>query len=194
MASSRASLAPAPHRDGPSDRPHQQVRAPRALLLHASAFAVALAFCGPGAARADAEPLQASPAATLDGEPIARQPWWNAGFQSTYVLQRKGGFDAAYTGPHSLLTAPETGYTLTATLYLGIRLWSGAEPANGLSDAHRAYLAAGGLGFFIGDWRVDYGPSRSSRRITASTRSTASGSRSTRTTSPTLRTTPLAVR
>jgi hypothetical protein len=158
MASSRASLAPAPHRDGPSDRPHQQVRAPRALLLHASAFAVALAFCGPGAARADAEPLQASPAATLDGEPIARQPWWNAGFQSTYVLQRKGGFDAAYTGPHSLLTAPETGYTLTATLYLGIRLWSGAEPANGLSDAHRAYLAAGGLGFFIGDWRVDYRP------------------------------------
>jgi hypothetical protein len=119
MASSRASLAPAPHRDGPSDRPHLNVRVPRALLRHASAFAVALTFCGSGAARADVEPLQASPSASPS--------WWNAGFQSTYVLQRKGGFDAAYTGPRSLVTTPETGYTLTATLYLGMRLWSGAE-------------------------------------------------------------------
>jgi hypothetical protein len=80
-----------------------------------------------GTARADGEPLQASPAANADGETVERQPWWNAGFQSTYVLQRKPGFDAAYTGPHSLLTTPETGYTLTATLYLGLRLWRGAE-------------------------------------------------------------------
>jgi hypothetical protein len=30
--------------------------------------------------------------------------------------------------------------------------------ANGLSAAHRDYLAAGGLGFFLGDGRLDYGP------------------------------------
>lgn len=29
---------------------------------------------------------------------------------------------------------------------------------NGLSDAHRNYLAAGGLGFFIGDGRINYRP------------------------------------
>lgn len=29
---------------------------------------------------------------------------------------------------------------------------------NGLSDAHRAYLAAGGLGFFIGDGKLNYRP------------------------------------
>jgi high affinity Mn2+ porin len=30
--------------------------------------------------------------------------------------------------------------------------------ANGLSAAHRDYLAAGGLGFFLGDGRLNYGP------------------------------------
>jgi high affinity Mn2+ porin len=29
--------------------------------------------------------------------------------------------------------------------------------ANGLSQAHRDYLAAGGLGFFIGDGQLNYG-------------------------------------
>ena len=33
-----------------------------------------------------------------------------------------------------------------------------AYVANGLSDAHRDYLAAGGIGFFVGDGRLDYGP------------------------------------
>jgi high affinity Mn2+ porin len=32
--------------------------------------------------------------------------------------------------------------------------------ANGLSDAHRDYLAAGGLGFIIGDGALNYGPER----------------------------------
>jgi hypothetical protein len=33
-----------------------------------------------------------------------------------------------------------------------------AWAVNGLSDAHRAYLEAGGLGFFIGDGRLHYRP------------------------------------
>ncbi|MGB9107731.1 MAG: carbohydrate porin, partial [Telluria sp.] len=33
-----------------------------------------------------------------------------------------------------------------------------AVVVNGLSAAHRAYLAAGGLGAFIGDGRLDYRP------------------------------------
>ncbi|GEJ55979.1 carbohydrate porin [Anaeromyxobacter diazotrophicus] len=62
--------------------------------------------------------------AAAPAEPPA---WWSVGFQSTYVLQRKAGFQAPYTGPNSLTTAPETGYTLSATAFLGVRPWSGLE-------------------------------------------------------------------
>jgi len=61
------------------------------------------------------------------GETTTPSSWWSAGFQSTYILQRKAGFSAPYTGPNSLTTAPETGYTLTATAFLGARPWPGAE-------------------------------------------------------------------
>ena len=52
---------------------------------------------------------------------------WNANFQATYVWQMHPDFSAAYDGPHSLRPQHETGYTLTATLFLGHRLWRGAE-------------------------------------------------------------------
>ncbi|HEY6100792.1 MAG TPA: carbohydrate porin, partial [Anaeromyxobacter sp.] len=52
---------------------------------------------------------------------------WSAAFQSTYVWQRKPSFDAPYSGPKSLQPAAESGYTLTATLFLGGRPWPGAE-------------------------------------------------------------------
>lgn len=37
-------------------------------------------------------------------------------------------------------------------------VWGIAVARNGLSDVHRNYLAAGGLGFFVGDGRIDYRP------------------------------------
>jgi len=46
--------------------------------------------------------------------------------QMTYAWTRKFGFDA-YTGPQSLVTHPESSYTLSFTGYLGTRLWEGAE-------------------------------------------------------------------
>lgn len=52
---------------------------------------------------------------------------WQANFQSTYIWQKKAAMAAAYTGPHSLSTEAETGYTLTATLSLGFRPWTKAE-------------------------------------------------------------------
>jgi len=61
------------------------------------------------------------------GETVGSPRWWSAGLQSTYVLQRKAGFNSAYTGPNSLLPTAETGYTLTATVFLGLRPWAGAE-------------------------------------------------------------------
>jgi high affinity Mn2+ porin len=50
-----------------------------------------------------------------------------ARFQTTYLWSHKSAFDAPYTGPQSLLTRAETSYTLSATAYLGARLWQGGE-------------------------------------------------------------------
>src|ERR1700687_1088175 len=55
------------------------------------------------------------------------EEWWNAHLQSTYVWQHKDSFHAPYTGPRSLLPSSERAYSLTATVYLGARLWKGAE-------------------------------------------------------------------
>ena len=52
---------------------------------------------------------------------------WTARFQSTYIWQKKPGFDAAYTGQNSLLTNREKSYTFTNTAYLGFRPWNGGE-------------------------------------------------------------------
>jgi len=48
-------------------------------------------------------------------------------FPGNYVWQMHPGFAAAYDGAHSLKSQRETGYTLTATLFLGFRPWRGAE-------------------------------------------------------------------
>jgi high affinity Mn2+ porin len=46
--------------------------------------------------------------------------------QVTYVEQETGGFSAPYRGPNSL--SPNSGKeTVDATLYVGVRLWPGAE-------------------------------------------------------------------
>jgi hypothetical protein len=52
---------------------------------------------------------------------------WRFNFQTTYLWQTHPSFPAAYDGPHSLISSKETGYTLTATLFMGLRPWKGAE-------------------------------------------------------------------
>jgi high affinity Mn2+ porin len=47
--------------------------------------------------------------------------------QATYAWIRKFGFDAPYTGPQSLVTHPESSYTLSFTGFFGTRLWKGGE-------------------------------------------------------------------
>jgi high affinity Mn2+ porin len=52
----------------------------------------------------------------------------DAKFQSTYVWQRHPAFAAAYSGPNSLSPEREPrSYTLTATAFLGLRVWRGGE-------------------------------------------------------------------
>ena len=55
------------------------------------------------------------------------QERWSLHAQSTFVWQRKSSFDAPYTGPQSLRTAREYSHTWSATAFLGVRLWQGAE-------------------------------------------------------------------
>jgi hypothetical protein len=52
---------------------------------------------------------------------------WNAKFQSTYIWQKKPSFNVLYSGKNSLSPLAEKSYTLTATAYLGARVWSGGE-------------------------------------------------------------------
>ncbi len=56
---------------------------------------------------------------------------WNVYTQATYISTWKLPFSAKYTNlngsPHSLITTHEQSFTGTATLFLGVALWPGAE-------------------------------------------------------------------
>jgi high affinity Mn2+ porin len=62
------------------------------------------------------------------GWPTADENAFVARGQATYIWTRKFGFHADYTGPQSLITTPESSYTLSFTGYLGARApWEGGE-------------------------------------------------------------------
>lgn len=50
-----------------------------------------------------------------------------ARLQSTYVYQDKPAFNSLYSGPRSLNADKERSYTLTATAFVGARVWRGGE-------------------------------------------------------------------
>ncbi|HET9552250.1 MAG TPA: carbohydrate porin [Anaeromyxobacteraceae bacterium] len=97
------------------------------LSILAAAPALAAEEASAPVAVAVGEPPAALVAPEPPGAPRAAPSWWNATAQTTYVWQRKLGFEAPYSGPKSLSTSAENGYTLTATLMLGARPWSGGE-------------------------------------------------------------------
>lgn len=67
--------------------------------------------------------VQPSPEAGSSAVPEA----WNAYVQTTYIWQKKWAFPAAYSGTNSLRPNAEKSYSFTATAFLGLRLWQGAE-------------------------------------------------------------------
>lgn len=75
---------------------------------------------------AAAPAASASAPASASGE-AGQSDRWNVHFQSTYVWQQKEAFHAPYTGPQSLETERERGYSLSLTAFVGLRLWNGAE-------------------------------------------------------------------
>jgi len=62
----------------------------------------------------------------LPDVPRPSPPQWNLHFQATVVTQHHGTFEAPYSGRNSLVATPETKTSFTTTLFLGVRLWSGA--------------------------------------------------------------------
>jgi high affinity Mn2+ porin len=59
--------------------------------------------------------------------PQAKVQAWSLHAQATNLQQYHGEFGAAYSGPQSLYSSPDTAKTVAVTLFLGARLWKGAE-------------------------------------------------------------------
>lgn len=133
----------------------------RAPVLTATLWAL-LQSAGAQAAPAEASAAPASgmPAAAAnaassptpaaaDGAAESSEPRFALHAQTTYVWQRKPAFDAAYTGPNSLVPARERSYSFTATADLAVRPWEGGqlhfnpEAAQGVPLSH--LTGAGGL-------------------------------------------------
>ncbi|SFD80865.1 carbohydrate porin [Paracidovorax konjaci] len=99
-------------------------------------------------ALAAATPARAAPDVPAPGDP-EEPPRVALHAQTTYIWQRKPAFDAAYTGPNSLVPTRERSYSFTATADLALRAWDGAqwhfnpEAAQGIPLSHLA--GAGGL-------------------------------------------------
>ena len=89
----------------------------------------------------------------------AKQDRFNLHFQTTYIYQYKPAFSADYSGPNSLKTDEERQNSITGTLYLGVRLWKGAElyinpevaGGSGLSGAYGMAASTNGETFRVGD-------------------------------------------
>jgi high affinity Mn2+ porin len=83
--------------------------------------AVGLRFPGgAGVARAQEAPLVGEPHPTSEAR-------FDLHFQFTSVTQYHPGFSALYSGQNSLISEAEHATTVTSTLFLGARLWQGAE-------------------------------------------------------------------
>jgi len=69
---------------------------------------------------------QNAPVGSATASPATPPPRFAVYGQSTYIEQETDGFHSPYSGPNSL--TPDSGRETTdATLFLGARLWSGAE-------------------------------------------------------------------
>ena len=83
----------------------------------------------------------------------------NLHFQTTYIYQYKPEFSAKYSGGHSIQASEDKENSLTATMYLGVRLWKGAEiylnpevaGGSGLSGAFGMAGSTNGETFRVGD-------------------------------------------
>lgn len=101
----------------------------RALLLVLAPLLALFAAAEPAAAQtplAAAEPPAANAPPAISGTRRAREERWAVHGQATFVLQGTPGFRSPYTGTNSFLPHQRK-ETFDATLFAGVRPWSGAE-------------------------------------------------------------------
>jgi high affinity Mn2+ porin len=107
------------------------MRLAAASLIEKAVCASFLAAVAPAWAQEQAAQVQntnapAAPPASLTNS-LTKSSWWNIHGDATYVGQWHPAFSAQYSGPNSLDTHAATVETVALNLYLGARLWSGAE-------------------------------------------------------------------
>jgi hypothetical protein len=87
--------------------------------------------CAQANAQSDDDQPSLMKVLTAEGEHDIENENWNLYGQFTYISSWKPSFPALYTNHNgsinSLLPDPERSFTGSATLYLGVRLWNGAE-------------------------------------------------------------------
>jgi high affinity Mn2+ porin len=116
-----------------------------------AAAALLALFCG-AASRAQEAGAGADTAPSAEAR-------WDAHFQATTVTQWHPSFDAPYSGTKSMSPDAEHETTITSTIFLGARLWKGAElyvnpELSGGSGLSRTLGVAGfpnGEAFRVGD-------------------------------------------
>jgi high affinity Mn2+ porin len=78
-----------------------------------------------------ASPVSDEPIVESGGAVKGETEQWSIHGQATYIAQQKNNFNSPYYGQNSLLNKTEgdgsKSYSLTATAFIGTRLWEGAE-------------------------------------------------------------------
>lgn len=127
----------------------------------------AIAFSWAVAAQADDDAL-ASKFQQLVGNTDPSQETWSLHGQATEVIQGYPSFPSAYNGQNSLSPQSQVTNTTTATLFLGRRLWEGAEvyfnpelyEGKGVSSTYGMAGFPNGEAQKNGSWDFGYGDAR----------------------------------
>lgn len=119
-----AQLAAALLRDDQRSQPH---RRPQLFTLASllALFAVAEPAAAQSPLAAAKPPVADAPVVTSDTKPV-KQERWALHWQATFVLQGTPGFRSPYLGTNSF-RPHQRKETFDATLFAGVRPWSGAE-------------------------------------------------------------------
>jgi len=74
----------------------------------------------------EGKPAEKVPEKTQEPAPPPVPEDWSYHFQSTVVIQGRGSMTSPYSGPHSFSADHENATSITASLFLGRRLWTGS--------------------------------------------------------------------
>jgi high affinity Mn2+ porin len=96
-------------------------------FLRWSALVIAVHFLVEPCFGQDASQINNAPPVTPPNPVAAKEQTWHYHMQATYVGDWHSSFPAQYSGPESLDNHSLTAETVSLDLFLGARLWQGAE-------------------------------------------------------------------